>query len=622
MLQFADRLLWDDDGPTLVHVPLHSRESVLKRRGLRHIVDEERGEDPSETFARWARGLDHLDANAKEGAGPDGGAEDPSGSSARRALQEYAGDGTYFIEAYVGTPAQKRMLAVSSGSDFTSFPCEGCTRCGPLLTNFRQSASGTFEEMPCGRCVGGQREDVCDDSRERCLARGYNLVDKSAWLAYEARDYVYVGGAEEQLAEEGVLEKAGTSVPRDHGFPLVFACQTEATGWYATQVKDGVVGFSTARTSFVNQMVFQQKLPHPRFAMCFQQKLLVGDGDDMRSTGVVTLGGYNPKILDAPLVFVQNTAVQGDTRYKVYVRNIYFRKGGGQSVVPFRDGQALKKLNFDAVRFNAKNGGTILDSGVPLLILDEGIQKSFLEEWKKMVGADFTFGKMILTQKDVRSFPTIIVQIRAHDGVDKSFNPRTVPNMAGDIDPLHPFDALLAIPATHYLDFNPSTGTYRAKISLDSKLGSFLGIGAMQGHLFYYDLADDRIGFAESYNCNTLKNQAGGDDDFFLMPTFPGDGGFGDQDGGFVPEVLTPDDQGDNNVGGCTSATCISFVTVGYCIVVIALAVAYQKYKPRDRSKQFDGDGAGENWDDETEVLNPAFEKHLRGSRGGGGGFA
>ena len=506
--------------------------------------------------------------------------------------------------------------------------------------------------MPCGRCVGGQREDVCDDSRERCLARGYNLVDKSAWLAYEARDYVYVGGAEEQLAEEGVLDKVGTAVPRDHGFPLVFACQTEATGWYATQVKDGVVGFSTARTSFVNQMVFQEKLPHPRFAMCFQQKLLMGD--DMRSTGVVTLGGYNPKILDAPLVFVQNTAVQGDTRYKVYVRNIYFRKGGGQSVVPDRDGQVLKKLNFDAVRFNAKNGGTILDSGVPLLILDESIQKSFLEEWKKMVGADFTFGKMILTQKDVRSFPTIIVQIRvsvffhqvclfekivvsegpphtslqAHDGVDKSFNPRTVPNMAGDNDPLHPFDALLAIPATHYLDFNPSTGTYRAKISLDSKLGSFFGIGAMQGHAFYYDLADDRIGFAESYNCMAKVNQAGGDDDFFIMPTFEGEEGtFGDQGGG-VPEVLSPDDLVDDDgakVGGCTSATCISFVTVGYCIVVITLAVAYQKYKPRDRSKQFDGDGAGENWDDETEVLNPAFEKHLRGSRGGGGsgvGFA
>ena len=264
--------------------------------------------------------------------------------------------------------------------------------------------------MPCGRCVGGQREDVCDDSRERCLARGYNLVDKSAWLAYEARDYVYVGGAEDQLAEEGVLDKAGTLVPRDHGFPLVFACQTEATGWYATQVKDGVVGFSTARTSFVNQMVFQQQLPHPRFAMCFQQKLPMSD--HTRSTGVVTLGGYNPKILDAPLVFVQNTAVKGDTRYKVYVRNIYFRKGGGQSVVPYKDGQALKKLNFDAVRFNAKNGGTILDSGVPLLILDESIQQSFLEEWKKMVGADFTFGKMILTQNDVRSFPTIIVQIR------------------------------------------------------------------------------------------------------------------------------------------------------------------------------------------------------------------
>ncbi len=164
--------------------------------------------------------------------------------------------------------------------------------------------------MPCGRCVGGQREDVCDSNREFCVARGYNLVDKSAWTAYEARDVFYVGGADAELEAEGISEPEGTDVAETHGFPLVFACQTEASGWYASQVQDGIMGFSTARTSFVNQMVFQDKLKYPRFCMCFEKKVLMGS--DMRSAGVVTLGGYNPRILDSPMVYVQNIAQEGE----------------------------------------------------------------------------------------------------------------------------------------------------------------------------------------------------------------------------------------------------------------------------------------------------------------------
>ena len=69
--------------------------------------------------------------------------------------------------------------------------------------------------------------------------------------------------------------------------------------------------------------------------------------------------------------------------------------------------------------------------------------------------------------------------------------------------------------------------------------------------------------------------------------------------------------------GTCITATCISFVTVGYCIVIAALAVAYKKYRPRDRSKQFDKEDSGEDFYDdggasESEVLNPSFEQHIR----------
>jgi len=81
--------------------------------------------------------------------------------------------------------------------------------------------------------------------------------------------------------------------------------------------------------------------------------------------------------------------------------------------------------------------------------------------------------------------------------------------MAGDRDPQNPFDGLMAVPATHYMELNPSTGTYRAEITVDSKLGSFLGINAMHGHAFFYDLSKDRIGFAESYNCRPKAGAAG-----------------------------------------------------------------------------------------------------------------
>lgn len=653
----------DDEQQHLVHVPMINRAAVLRERGLHRLLEEEAEEDASATFARWARGGGRGGTTAGDGDGdgdarrgnnrhlrPRGGedADDAVGADAtttttttttptttrrNRALQELSGEGTHFIEAYVGSPAQRRTLAVSSGSDFTAFPCEGCTRCGPIISSYAQSLSSSFLSMPCGRCVGGQRDDVCDADRERCIARGYNLVDKSAWTAYEARDYVYVGGAEDELEKMGLDKPLGTNFPEEHGFPLVFACQTEATGWYASQVQDGVVGFSTARTSMVNQMVFQDMLKHPRFTMCFEQKILMGE--DNRSAGVVTLGGYNPHVLDFPLVYAQNTET-GGTRYKVRVRNIYFRKEGGQSIVPDNDKQAVVRLQLDEVKFNEKNGGTILDSGVPLIIFDKSIQQSFLDEWKRMVGTDFTFGRMLITENDVKALPTLIIQVMAHEAVDKSFDPRTVPNMAGDRDPRNPFDGLIAIPATHYLEYNPSTGTYRAKIVLDSEMGSFLGINAMQGHAFFHDLAKDRIGFAESYNCQPKAGIAGlVDDDMFELPTVQheplggidpnGPLGSGPIDGGMPggipgggPGVTSrgpvPDGMGSMHydTGRCVTATCISFVTVGYCMVITALAVAYKKYRPRDRSKQFDETREDDNnvADDETEVLNPVFEQH------------
>ena len=80
-----------------------------------------------------------------------------------------------------------------------------------------------------------------------------------------------------------------------------------------------------------------------------------------------------------------------------------------------------------------------------------------------------------------------------------------------------------------------------------------------------------------------------------------------DYDGGFPNALSGKVGYGyGRGIGSCVSATCISFVTVGYCIVIIVLAVAFKKYRPRDRSKQFDGEIYR---DDETQESNPIFDQ-------------
>ena len=100
-----------------------------------------------------------------------------------------------------------------------------------------------------------------------------------------------------------------------------------------------------------------------------------------------------------------------------------------------------------------------------------------------------------------------------------------------------------------------------------------------------------------------------------IDPNGPIDGGFpGDK-----PSIITPKGIEEEDQGTCITATCISFVTVGYCIVVIVMAVAYRKYRPRDRSKQFDRENLEDETqfgDDETEIFNPVFEEHTARSGG------
>ncbi len=95
-----------DNGDGLIHLPLHSLESILWQ--------EERGR----------KLLPNINGDTTE----------HNYSSSRRNMQEITGVATHYVKVYVGTPAQKRLLAISTGADFAAFPCQvNNTQCSLIL---------------------------------------------------------------------------------------------------------------------------------------------------------------------------------------------------------------------------------------------------------------------------------------------------------------------------------------------------------------------------------------------------------------------------------------------------------------------------------------------------------
>jgi hypothetical protein len=72
---------------------------------------------------------------------------------------------------------------------------------------------------------------------------------------------------------------------------------------------------------------------------------------------------------------------------------------------------------------------------------------------------------------------------------------------AVDVDPKNPYDVLLAIPPSHYMEYDDKEKKYIARFYVDEGAGSVLGANAMMGHDVYFDIDSQVVGWAES-DCN------------------------------------------------------------------------------------------------------------------------
>mmetsp|Transcript_38831 Transcript_38831/g.90315 ORF Transcript_38831/g.90315 Transcript_38831/m.90315 type:complete len:771 (-) Transcript_38831:251-2563(-) len=276
----------------------------------------------------------------------------------------------------------------------------------------------------------------------------------------------------------------------------MFGCQMSETGLFITQLADGIMGMSADSSTLVKQLYDKHKIQHNMFSLCFGR-------DDYYSkegiyAGSMTIGRSNSVFHNTKMVYAADVTNGG--WFTVHVEAIYLRKGGGQHVRPDSSKQTLHRVEVDMNHVN--NGkGVIVDSGTTDTYFMSAVRRPFMDLYKKLYGKDWTNKAMKLTKKEIEEMPTIVFQLRAYNRDDEFLNPENTDGLAGSIDPNHPNDVIFSMPATHYLEYLPSTDTYTARFYTDESSGGVLGANAMVGHDILFDWENQRIGFAES-DCN------------------------------------------------------------------------------------------------------------------------
>jgi hypothetical protein len=180
-------------------------------------------------------------------------------------------------------------------------------------------------------------------------------------------------------------------------------------------------------------------------------------------------------------------------RFTVFVKNIYIREKGGQSAKADGKHQTVQKVNVDLYQMNSGKG-VIVDSGTTDTYLHKSVAEPFDEVWRKVTGVAYSNIPLRMAKKDLLLLPTVLVQLSAYeDGPDPASarNFDSVIGLAADLDPTSPQDVLVAIPATHYMEYSPSKGTVSNTHPLCFSLSAFCSVVSSHSnstHLEYISL--------------------------------------------------------------------------------------------------------------------------------------
>ncbi|GKY96533.1 hypothetical protein MPSEU_000612900 [Mayamaea pseudoterrestris] len=413
----------------------------------------------------------------------------------------YQGYGTHYADLWCGTPPQRQTVIVDTGSGVTAFPCSGCSDCGvptyhlDELFNFAESTS--YRQLTCSECLKGS----CRGSSQCQIGMSYQ--EGSSWSAYEVQDSCYVGGLHHEAVTEAdanrnddlIHDALNPMQAENFAFPLKFGCQTKLTGLFKTQLADGIMGMDNADTSFWSQMSNSLSIVDRTFSLCFSRSPTASR--DGTGSGAMTLGGYDDRLHESTMVYAGISKGQGF--YNVQVRKMYLRTGGGESALG--SGSKVKVVQLNIGEYDLNRGNVIIDSGTTDTYYNSAIGRECKNVYKSLAGSDFSHNSITLTHDELLALPTILIQLQGDETTNRMIAESSdgpVVGLAGDLDAEYPYDVILAIPASHYFEYDETDNKYTNRFYVEEGGGTVIGANSIMGHDVYFDIDGSRVGFAES----------------------------------------------------------------------------------------------------------------------------
>jgi hypothetical protein len=420
------------------------------------------------------------------------------------------GYGTHYVSLWVGYPTpQKQTLIVDTGSHHTAFPCKGCNRCGEKYhtdKSFDMDQSISFHPLSCNQCRWGAECKTIPVLSELDMFRTKSkkkhrkkietktgcyletsYTEGSRWEAFQVSDRVFLGGTDAFSAADPEAER--------FSFNFIFGCQTFSYGLFVRQLANGIMGLSQHEATLPRIMYNQGKVSSRIFGICFRTEISASKKGI--SAGILTLGGVDKRLQSTPMVYAKNMSQSG--WFTVYIKKIYLRIGGGQSAMVDKDDKIIE-VPSDAYSINSGKG-VILDSGTTDTYFHQSLAEPFNKVWREVTGTYYSNSPIRLTQNQLIDLPTILVQLLPYSTkFDMELeSPDDVIGLVGtNLDSTAPTDILIAIPASHYMEYTPSKDLYTPRIYFSESHGGVLGANALQGHDISFDWENGRIGISES----------------------------------------------------------------------------------------------------------------------------
>ena len=100
-----------------------------------------------------------------------------------------------------------------------------------------------------------------------------------------------------------------------------------------------------------------------------------------------------------------------------------------------------------------------MDSGTTDTYLQSSVRTAFVTAWKDMTGKEYKHSSMSYTEEEILKLPTVLIQLRS----DASLNSPSADGLVSTSnipDAQNPSDLVIAMPASHYMEYNAKTKKY------------------------------------------------------------------------------------------------------------------------------------------------------------------